>query len=173
MDRSAPYKWFFETTTPVEGHFHAITRTLFSLATPFQQMEIMETASYGKCLVLDGRIQRVNRALHGLFSPEKVERALTASLKPGMSRAEVKQLGGAWVHKFEAEQSRACREEIRVPDDVEGREAEFPPALPEREREVGADAGRLTQGQRKRSAHLYSIIACLRISSRYFLDSAS
>jgi spermidine synthase len=57
MDRSAPYKWFFETTTPVEGHFHAITRTLFSLTTPFQQMEIMETASYGKCLVLDGRIQ--------------------------------------------------------------------------------------------------------------------
>jgi spermidine synthase len=51
------YKWFFETTTPVEGHFHAITRTLFSLRTPFQFMEILETASYGKCLVLDGRIQ--------------------------------------------------------------------------------------------------------------------
>ena len=51
------YKWFFETTTPVEGHFHAITRTVFSLRTKFQQMEILETASYGKCLVLDGRIQ--------------------------------------------------------------------------------------------------------------------
>jgi len=51
------YKWFFETTTPVEGHFHAITRTLFALQTKFQQMEILETASYGKCLVLDGRIQ--------------------------------------------------------------------------------------------------------------------
>ncbi len=51
------YKWFFETTTPVEGHFHAITRTVFALRTKFQQMEILETASYGKCLVLDGRIQ--------------------------------------------------------------------------------------------------------------------
>ncbi len=51
------YKWFFETTTPVEGHFHAITRTRFSLQTKFQQLEILETASYGKCLVLDGRIQ--------------------------------------------------------------------------------------------------------------------
>ncbi|MBI4013081.1 MAG: polyamine aminopropyltransferase [Candidatus Rokubacteria bacterium] len=51
------YKWFFETTTPVEGHFHAITRTVFSLRTKFQQMEILETASYGKCLILDGRIQ--------------------------------------------------------------------------------------------------------------------
>src|SRR6266481_8068312 len=51
------YKWFFETTTPVEGHMHAIVRTLVEARTKFQQVEIMETASYGKCLVLDGRIQ--------------------------------------------------------------------------------------------------------------------
>jgi len=51
------YKWFFETTTPVEGHMHAIVRTLIQAQTKFQQVEIMETASYGKCLVLDGRIQ--------------------------------------------------------------------------------------------------------------------
>ena len=57
MVQPSAYKWFFETTTPVEGHFHAITRTIFSLRTPFQLMEIIETASYGKCLVLDGRIQ--------------------------------------------------------------------------------------------------------------------
>jgi spermidine synthase len=57
MAQPSPYKWFFESTTPVEGHFHALTRTLFALDTPFQRMEILETASYGKCLVLDGRIQ--------------------------------------------------------------------------------------------------------------------
>jgi spermidine synthase len=51
------YKWFFETTTSVEGHVHAITRTIFAQDTPFQRMEILETASYGKCLVLDGRMQ--------------------------------------------------------------------------------------------------------------------
>jgi spermidine synthase len=51
------YKWFFETTTPVEGHMHAILRTIASLQTKFQLAEIMETASYGKVLVLDGRIQ--------------------------------------------------------------------------------------------------------------------
>lgn len=51
------YKWFFETTTPVEGHMHAIVRTLVAARTKFQQVEIMETASYGKVLVLDGRIQ--------------------------------------------------------------------------------------------------------------------
>ena len=57
MAPQSPYKWFFETTTSVEGHAHAIVRTLFALRTEFQQMEILETASYGKCLVLDGRIQ--------------------------------------------------------------------------------------------------------------------
>jgi spermidine synthase len=57
MAQPSPYKWFFEATTPVEGHFHALRRTLFSLQTEFQQMEILETASYGKCLVLDGRMQ--------------------------------------------------------------------------------------------------------------------
>ncbi len=57
MAQPSIYKWFFETTTPIEGHFHAIVRTVFALQTKFQQMEILETASYGKCLVLDGRMQ--------------------------------------------------------------------------------------------------------------------
>ena len=51
------YKWFFETTTSVEGHMHAIVRTIVEAQTKFQHVEIMETASYGKALVLDGRIQ--------------------------------------------------------------------------------------------------------------------
>lgn len=61
MIRPQSYKWFFETTTPVEGHVHAIVRTLAQARTPFQQAEILETASYGKCLVLDGRIQSSER----------------------------------------------------------------------------------------------------------------
>jgi len=51
------YKWFFETTTSVEGHMHAIARTVVQAQTKFQNVEILETASYGKALVLDGRIQ--------------------------------------------------------------------------------------------------------------------
>jgi len=57
MTAPLQYKWFFETTTPVEGHMHAIARTIVSRRTKFQFMEILETHSYGKCLVLDGRIQ--------------------------------------------------------------------------------------------------------------------
>ncbi len=36
---------------------HAIVRTIVEARTKFQHVEIMETASYGKALVLDGRIQ--------------------------------------------------------------------------------------------------------------------
>ena len=57
MTHAQPYKWFLETTTPVEGHMHAIARTIAARDTKFQRMEILETLSYGKCLVLDGRIQ--------------------------------------------------------------------------------------------------------------------
>jgi spermidine synthase len=51
------YKWFFEPTTAVEGHMHAIKRTIVEAQTKFQHAEIMETPAYGKLLVLDGRIQ--------------------------------------------------------------------------------------------------------------------
>lgn len=51
------YKWFFETTTAVEGHMHAIVRTVVEARTKFQHVEILELASYGRSLVLDGRIQ--------------------------------------------------------------------------------------------------------------------
>jgi spermidine synthase len=51
------YKWFFETTTAFEGHMHAIARTIVETQTKFQHVEILQTAAYGKTLVLDGRIQ--------------------------------------------------------------------------------------------------------------------
>jgi len=54
---SQSYKWFFETTTAFEGHMHAIARTIVEAQTKFQHVEILETAAYGKTLVLDGRIQ--------------------------------------------------------------------------------------------------------------------
>ena len=51
------YKWFFEPTTNVEGHMHAIKRTIVEARTKFQHVEILETPAYGKVLILDGRIQ--------------------------------------------------------------------------------------------------------------------
>ena len=51
------YKWFFEPTTAVEGHMHAVRRTIAEIQTKFQHAEIIETPAYGKVLILDGRIQ--------------------------------------------------------------------------------------------------------------------
>ncbi len=49
--------WFVETTTPGDGHFHAVVRTIASVRTAFQQADILETRGFGKLLVLDGRMQ--------------------------------------------------------------------------------------------------------------------
>ena len=50
-------KWFLDFLTPDEGHMHGIKTTLYSKKTAFQQMEIMDTGSYGRCLVLDQKMQ--------------------------------------------------------------------------------------------------------------------
>lgn len=49
--------WFIETTTPGDGHFHAVVRTIASVQTAFQRADILETVGFGKLLVLDGRMQ--------------------------------------------------------------------------------------------------------------------
>src|SRR5512137_223623 len=55
------YRWFIEYFSPEEGHLHGIREVLFSKHTPFQSMDILELGSYGKSLVLDGRIQSTSR----------------------------------------------------------------------------------------------------------------
>ncbi|MEK6726849.1 MAG: polyamine aminopropyltransferase [Deltaproteobacteria bacterium] len=49
--------WFFDNLSPEEGHIHGIKKTLYSGETEYQSMEILETGSYGKCLILDGKMQ--------------------------------------------------------------------------------------------------------------------
>jgi spermidine synthase len=51
------YKWFIEYTSPEEGHLHGIRMIHYASQTRFQRMEIMESGSYGRCLVLDGKMQ--------------------------------------------------------------------------------------------------------------------
>ncbi|HSB51540.1 MAG TPA: polyamine aminopropyltransferase [Dissulfurispiraceae bacterium] len=50
-------KWFLEQTTAHEGAFHSLSEIIYSGHSPYQQIEIIKTGSYGKCLVLDGKIQ--------------------------------------------------------------------------------------------------------------------
>jgi spermidine synthase len=51
------YKWFIEASNPVEKHIHALSETIVSTSTKYQNVEILNLKSYGKTLVLDGRIQ--------------------------------------------------------------------------------------------------------------------
>jgi spermidine synthase len=78
------YKWFFETTTPVEGHMHALKRTIVEAQTKFQHVEIMETASYGKLLVLDGRIQS-SQADEFIYHEALVHPGMLAAERPPQS----------------------------------------------------------------------------------------
>ncbi len=92
------YKWFLETTTPVEGHMHAVLRTLAFARTKYQQMEILELADYGKALVLDGRIQSsqadefiYHEALvhPGLLAHPRPERAMVIGGGEGATLREI------------------------------------------------------------------------------------
>ena len=75
------YKWFFEPTTAIEGHMHAIRRTIVEAQTKFQHVEIMETHAYGKVLVLDGRIQS-SHAEDAIYHEALVHPGMLASERP-------------------------------------------------------------------------------------------
>lgn len=49
--------WLIEKNHPSEIHWHGIDKFIFATETPFQRVEIVESPFYGRCLVLDGRIQ--------------------------------------------------------------------------------------------------------------------
>jgi spermidine synthase len=57
MGEPKNYKWFLDFFSPLEGHIHGIKNVVYATQTKFQLMEIMDTWSYGRCLVLDGKIQ--------------------------------------------------------------------------------------------------------------------
>jgi spermidine synthase len=78
------YKWFFEPTTAVEGHMHAIRRTIVEARTKFQHVEIMETGAYGKVLVLDGRIQS-SQADEFIYHEALVHPGMLATEQPPVS----------------------------------------------------------------------------------------
>jgi spermidine synthase len=50
-------KWFFDEINPHLLQLHAIEGTIYSGRTKFQSIDIMKSPSFGKVLVLDGKIQ--------------------------------------------------------------------------------------------------------------------
>jgi spermidine synthase len=50
-------RWFLEFTTDEEASLHSLKETLHSSQSHYQRIEILRLGSYGKCLVLDGKLQ--------------------------------------------------------------------------------------------------------------------
>ncbi len=57
MTQEKSYKWFVDTLSPFENHMHGIDRIVFSKRTAFQDVEILDLKDYGRCLILDGKMQ--------------------------------------------------------------------------------------------------------------------
>ncbi len=54
---SEPAKWFFDRISPHLMQLHAIESVVYTGKTAFQSIEIIQTGAFGKCLVLDNKIQ--------------------------------------------------------------------------------------------------------------------
>lgn len=52
-----PDKWFYDRVSRDLIQLHSIEEVLYTGQTKFQSIEIIRTGSFGKCLVLDGKIQ--------------------------------------------------------------------------------------------------------------------
>ncbi|NLN06065.1 MAG: polyamine aminopropyltransferase [Firmicutes bacterium] len=55
--KTPPWKWFIEYTHPTQAHMQAVENLLYSGKTKYQNVEIIDTEFYGRCLILDGKIQ--------------------------------------------------------------------------------------------------------------------
>jgi len=51
------WKWFIEYTHPTQAHMHGVEHFVYSGQTAFQKVEIVDTEFFGRCLILDGKIQ--------------------------------------------------------------------------------------------------------------------
>lgn len=50
-------RWFVEMYSEHEGHLHGFRRILVTDRTTYQQVEIVDTEAFGRCLLLDGKMQ--------------------------------------------------------------------------------------------------------------------
>ncbi|HOL17702.1 MAG TPA: polyamine aminopropyltransferase [Bacillota bacterium] len=51
------WNWYVEYTSPHHGYMYAVRRHIYSGETPYQRVDLIDTFIFGRCLILDGRIQ--------------------------------------------------------------------------------------------------------------------
>lgn len=57
MEESDPDLWFRDVINPDFVQLHRLRQTVYSGKTAFQSVEVIDTDGFGRCLVLDGKIQ--------------------------------------------------------------------------------------------------------------------
>lgn len=55
--KAPTWKWFIEYTHPSQAHMHGVEKVIYSGKTPYQTVDIIDLEFYGRCLILDGKIQ--------------------------------------------------------------------------------------------------------------------
>ena len=76
-----PDKWFYDRVSQNLIQLHSIEEVLYSGQTRFQSAEIIRTGSFGKCLVLDGKIQS-SEADEFIYHEALVQPAMITHLHP-------------------------------------------------------------------------------------------
>lgn len=61
---SQAWRWYMEYTSPHHGYILAIKEYLYSGLTSFQSVDIVDTHAFGRCLILDGKIQSAQMDEH-------------------------------------------------------------------------------------------------------------
>ncbi len=91
-------RWLVEKHAPYTGHLYGVVRTFFRGRSPFQHIEVVELAHFGKALFLDGKVQSAEDSewiyhevlVHpALIAHEKPERVLIIGGGEGATAREV------------------------------------------------------------------------------------
>ncbi len=51
------WNWFIEYSSPYQAHMHAVKKYVYMGETAYQKVDIADTFAFGRCLILDGKIQ--------------------------------------------------------------------------------------------------------------------
>lgn len=81
MDSDPDKQWFYDKISPTLIQAHRVKEVLFRGQSKFQSVEIIVTDSFGKCLVLDGKLQSAERD-EFIYHEALVQPALVTHARP-------------------------------------------------------------------------------------------
>ena len=81
MDSDPDKQWFYDKISPTMVQGHKLKQVLYRGQSQFQSVEIVETYNFGKCLILDGKLQS-SAVDEFIYHEALVQPALLAHARP-------------------------------------------------------------------------------------------